>query len=357
MARRKQVARIDEGIGARRHAINIETMKVFCHVAREQSFSRGATASGITQSAATQCVRRIEEHLRTQLIDRRKRPLILTRAGQLCYREFRRIVEIYDALVDQLQAEQREIAGTIDVAAIYSVGLHGLGTCMQQFLRSYPQAKVQLEYRRPDEVYDAVETGRAHLGLVSYPQARPGLTVVALRAERMVLACRPDHPLAARRAVPLGAISGQPMITFDRDLPIRRDIDRQLRRRDVKIDVAMEFDNIETIKQAVEIGAGISILPEPTVCKEVRMGTLAAVRFTDCDLRRPIGAIHRERMTLTPTLSKFLELLKEMPLDTLDDAPPADSPPGQAPKAATGDSGSTAETDRYATPNGGEDSP
>ncbi|MCR4415231.1 MAG: LysR family transcriptional regulator [Thermoguttaceae bacterium] len=162
---------------ARRHAINIETMKVFCHVAREQSFSRGAMASGITQSAATQCVRRIEEHLRTQLIDRCKRPLISTRAGQLCYREFCRIVEIHDALVDQLQAEHREIGGTIDVAAIYSVELHGLGACMQQFLRSYPQAKVQLEYRRPDEVYDAVETGRAHLGLVSYPQARPGLTV------------------------------------------------------------------------------------------------------------------------------------------------------------------------------------
>ncbi len=356
MAGRKQVDRLDEGIGTRRHAINIETMKVFCHVAREQSFSRGAAASGITQSAATQCVRRIEEHLRTQLIDRRKRPLILTRTGQLCYREFCRIVEVYDALVDQLQAEQREIAGTIDVAAIYSVGLHGLGTCMQQFLRSYPQAKVQLEYRRPDEVYDAVETGRAHLGLVSYPQARPGLTVVALRAERMVLACRPDHPLATRRAVPLGAISGQPMVTFDRELPIRRDIDRQLRRRDVKVEVAMEFDNIETIKQAVEIGAGISILPEPTVCKEVRMGTLAAVRFTDCNLRRPIGAIYRERMTLTPTLSKFLELLKEMPLDTLDDAPGTD-PPVQAPNVAAAEINTTAAAERCAAPKGREDSP
>ncbi len=356
MARRKQVDRLDEGLGARRHAINIETMKVFCHVAREQSFSRGAAASGITQSAATQCVRRIEEHLRAQLIDRRKRPLILTRGGQLCYREFCRIVEIYDALVDQLQAEQREIGGTIDVAAIYSVGLHGLGACMQQFLRSYPRAKVQLEYRRPDEVYDAVESGRAHLGLVSYPQARPGLTVVALRAERMVLACRPDHPLAARGAAPLAAIGGQAMVTFDRDLPIRRDIDRQLRRRDVKVEVAMEFDNIETIKQAVEIGAGISILPEPTVCKEVRMGTLAAVRFTDCNLRRPIGAIYRERMTLTPTLSKFLELLKEMPLDTLDDT--AEPKPWDQPESASSaDSGTTAKTARRLPPGRREDSP
>ena len=298
-------------------AMNIETMKVFCNVVQKQSFSLGAAASDISQSAATQCVQRLEEEVGTQLIDRRKRPLMITPSGQICYREFCKIIENYEALLGRLEVSEREIGGTIRVAAIYSVGLHGLGHCMQQFMRSYPKAKVQLEYLRPNEVYEAVETGRAQFGVVSYPSTSPDLAVIPLRSEEMLLACRCDHPLAGKESISLTALAGEEMIGFDRDLPIRKEIDRCLRQRGVSVRMVMEFDNIETIKQAIEIGAGVSILPEPTVCKEVKMGTLSVVRFNDCALRRPIGVIHRDRLVLSPTMAKFLELLERMPVETL----------------------------------------
>jgi DNA-binding transcriptional LysR family regulator len=75
--------------------------------------------------------------------------------------------------------------------------------------------------------------------------------------------------------------------------------------------MVMEFDNIETIKQAVEIGAGISILPEPTVEKELKIGTLAAIPIANQKIRRPIGIIHRQRKAFTPTIIRFVDLLKE----------------------------------------------
>jgi DNA-binding transcriptional LysR family regulator len=71
----------------------------------------------------------------------------------------------------------------------------------------------------------------------------------------------------------------------------------------------MEFDNIETIKQAVEIGAGISILPEPTVRREVETGTLVAIPLIAPVLKRPIGIIHRQRKVFTPTATKFMKML------------------------------------------------
>jgi DNA-binding transcriptional LysR family regulator len=74
----------------------------------------------------------------------------------------------------------------------------------------------------------------------------------------------------------------------------------------------MEFDNIETIKQAVEIGAGISILPEPPIRDACRMGTLVAVPLIAPELHRPIGIIFRQRKVFTPTASKFVELLKQV---------------------------------------------
>ena len=206
------------------------------------------------------------------------------------------------------------------VAAIYSVGLYGLGQCMQQFMRSFPQARVQLEYLRPADVYDAVQSGRVDLGIVSYPAAQRGLSVISLRSEEMVVTCHAQHPLASQKSVNLQDLEGEAFVAFERDLPIRKEIDRQLRQLRVSVRVVLELDNIETIKQAVEIGAGLSILPEPTVCKEVQIGTLAAMRLHGCSLWRPIGIIHRDRTVFSPTMTRFVELLENMPVAKLAEA-------------------------------------
>jgi DNA-binding transcriptional LysR family regulator len=238
----------------------------------------------------------------------------------LCHQAFRRILDIYDALNGELHSSPGDVTGNVYVAAIYSVGLHGLGNSMQEFMKSCPRATVRLEYLRPAEVYEAVKNGMVDLGVVSYPVAQPGLNVVLLRSERMVLACHPDHPLARHQAVSLHMLQGENLIGFDRGLPIRKDIDRCLRRHSVSVQVTMEFDNIETIKHAVEIGGGISLVPEPTVCKEARSGSLAVVRLLDCELRRPIGLIYLDRKMFTPAMSKFVELLEKVEVETLADA-------------------------------------
>jgi DNA-binding transcriptional LysR family regulator len=73
----------------------------------------------------------------------------------------------------------------------------------------------------------------------------------------------------------------------------------------------MEFDNIETIKQAIAIGAGVSILPRPTILKEVGNRTLAAAPLSMAELVRPLGIIHRRGKLFTPTIVRFLELLRQ----------------------------------------------
>jgi DNA-binding transcriptional LysR family regulator len=300
--------------------MNIDMLRVFCSVVEQQSFSAGAALHRISQSAATQAIQRLEEHFGTRLLDRRKRPPMLTPAGEICRQEFRKIIELYDAVADQIRVLGDEIQGHVRVAAIYSVGLYGLGHCMQQFMVSYPKARVQLEYLRPADVYEAVQSGRVDLGIVSYPAALRGLSVIPLRSEEMVLTCQAQHALASRKSVSLAALAGEKFVGFDRDLPIRKEIDRQLRQQGVTVEVVLEFDNIETIKQAVEIGAGISILPEPTVCKEVQIGTLAAIRLRGCSLQRPIGILHRDRLVFSPTVSRFVELLQQMPMAKLSEA-------------------------------------
>ncbi len=291
--------------------MNIETLRIFCDVVQFRSFSRGAAANRVSQSAATQAIRRVEEHFGVELLDRSKRPFVLTPEGEICYKGFREVLELYDAVEARVRSLRHEVAGLVRVGAIYSVGLHQMRRCMQQFLRSYPKARVRLEYLHPQKVYDAVYRGELDLGIVSYPEASSELSVIALRSETMVLVCHPEHPLAKRKAATAEHLRGLDFVAFDRELTIRKEIDRYLRQRSVAINVVMEFDNIETIKQAVEVGAGVSILPQPTVYHEVGRGTLVAIPLIAPQLQRPLGIIHRKRKVFTPTATKFIELLVE----------------------------------------------
>jgi DNA-binding transcriptional LysR family regulator len=292
--------------------MNIETLRIFCDVVQHQSFSRGAKINEVSQSAATQSVHRVEEYFGVQLVDRSKRPFVLTPEGQACYEGFREVLELYNSVESRVRSLRNEISGLVRVAAIYSVGLHDMSRCMQDFMRRYPKAKVHLEYLRVNKIYDAVLSAEVDLGIVSWPAASPDLDVLPLRSERMVVVCPPGHPLTARETVAAEDLEGTEFVGFDRDLSIRKEIDRCLRQRSINIRIAMEFDNIETVKQAVEIGAGVSILPEPTVRNEVRGGSLVAIPLVEPEIYRPLGIIHRQRKTFTPSVAKFVELLQQV---------------------------------------------
>ena len=181
-----------------------------------------------------------------------------------------------------------------------------------------------MEYLHPERVLESVENGEADLGIVSYPRSNRLVEAEPWREEAMVIVCAPSHPLAAADETPLAAIAGLPMVGFDADLVIRHEIDRVLDVQGVEVDVAMEFDNIETIKRAIEIDAGIAILPEPTVLREVAAGTLARVRIADADaarlLVRPLGIIRSRNRQLAPTAQRFLDLLRGNAAD-LEDVP------------------------------------
>ncbi|HUY36622.1 MAG TPA: LysR substrate-binding domain-containing protein [Pirellulales bacterium] len=291
-------------------AIQLKSLKVFCDVVRQRSFSRAADANQISQSGASQLVQQLEEGLGVKLIDRSKRPFVLTPEGEVYYEGCRGVVERYFAVEDRVRTLHQEVAGHVRVASIYSVGLHHMNRHLQDFLSQHPKANVRLEYLHPHRVYQSVEDDLADLGLVSYPKSSRTVTAIAWREEPMVLVTSPGHPLANRTRVGLDELNGQTMVGFDADLTIRREIDRVLDLHGAEVRVVMEFDNIETIKRAIEIDAGVALLPEPTVVREVQSGTLAAVPLDTDELVRPLGIIHRRGKELSSTAQRFIELLQ-----------------------------------------------
>ena len=292
--------------------MSFDHLRLFRDIVQARSLSRGAASNGISQSAASQQIRDVEARLGVALLDRSTRPFTLTPAGRL-YAELCRDVlrrkEEFDVALETLKAE---VEGTVRVASIYSVGISEMSHLKDEFSKRYPNARLEVEYLRPKMVYAAVLEDRADLGLVSYPEATRQLAVIPWRQEQMTVAAAPSHPLAQRPVLAASDLTGQDFIEFDDDLPIKHETDRFLREHAIAVNRVMHFDNVQTIKEAVALGAAISILPARVMQAEIGQGRLVSIPI-DATLVRPLGIVHRRRRKLHRAAESFLALLQEQP--------------------------------------------
>jgi DNA-binding transcriptional LysR family regulator len=287
--------------------------KLFRDIGQFRSVSRGASQNGISQSAASQHIHELEKKLGVSLLDRTTRPLTLTAAGKLYFdlcRDVLRREEEFAAALDELKAH---VEGDVRVVSIYSIGLSEMSRLQEEFSRRYPNAQLHVDYLRPQKIYEALLADQADLGLVSYPVATKDLAVIPWREEEMSVAAPITHPLAAKAVLLPSDLNGQEYIGFDEDLSIRRELDRFFREQGVEIHLAMQFDNIQMIKEAVALGSGISILPARTMSAEIEQGRLVAIPLHAPELVRPVGIVHRKRKKFNRATQSFLELLQESP--------------------------------------------
>jgi len=280
--------------------------------------SKGAAHCGVSQSAASQHVQEVEKRLGVTLLDRSKRPLELTIAGKI-YNEFcRDVLRREEELGLELESLKEQVEGTVRVASIYSIGLSEMTHLQEEFSRRYPTASLHVEYMRPEKVYESVLNDGADLGLVSYPESGRDLAVISWREEQMQVAVPPSHPFARRKEIFPVDLNGQTFIGFDEDLTIRRELDRFFKAEAIEVNLVMHFDNIHTIKEAVAVGSGISILPARTMQTEIAQGRLVAVKLHAPKLVRPVGIVHRKRKKFNRAAQAFLELLARQPARQLE---------------------------------------
>jgi len=293
--------------------MQIESLKVFCDLAETESFTKAAQINAVTQSAVSQQISALERTFKSLLIERSKKKFRLTREGQTLYEYSKQIIQTYESLHSKLQELKDIISGTIRVATIYSIGLHDLPPYVKKFMKSYPTVNIHVEYRRANQVYEDVLGNVVDLGLVAYPAKDAKLEIIPLRKEPLVLITHPHHPFAKQKSVKLKALAGQKVIGFEPDIPTRKALDKILKEYDVEVKHVMEFDNVETVKRAVEIDAGISIVPQGTVIQEINKQTLVAVPIEDGDFFRPLAAIYKKNKVLSPAMKQFLSILKDSP--------------------------------------------
>ncbi len=119
-------------------SIQLRCLRVFCDVVRRRSFSKAADDHGITQGAASQAVQHLEEYLKVHLIDRSKRPLVLTAEGEKFYDGVAQLLRQFDSLVEDTQLGEGQVSGKVAVGAIYSLGLSYLPAIQERFKARFP---------------------------------------------------------------------------------------------------------------------------------------------------------------------------------------------------------------------------
>jgi len=291
--------------------MQIETLKMYCDLVETRSFTKAGQINEVTQSAVSQQISALERSFKSVLVERSKKMFKLTREGQTVYDYSQEILRASHSLHARLEELKDIISGNIRGSAIYSIGLYELAAQVKKFMQSHPTVNVHIEYRHADQVYDDVLNHDVEFGLVAYPAKHPKLEIVALRQEPLVLVCNPEHPFAKLNQVRLQELQGQKFVGFAPDIPTRRALDRIFKTHGVSVSYEMEFDNVDTVKRAVEIDAGVAIVPAATSVSEVAKRTLVAVPIADGDCFRPTAVIYKKHEILTPALKQLLAVLKE----------------------------------------------
>jgi DNA-binding transcriptional LysR family regulator len=293
--------------------VHFDSLKIFTDLVHTGSFSEAARRSQVTQSAVSQQIRSLEKRLGAQLFERTSHATTPTPEGRVLLEACEQITRLYDDARSRIAEMKSTVQGSLSIATVLSIGLHELPPHIRSFREKYPEAVVEVSYRRASQVYGDVLEGAADLGLVAYPKTRRGLTTHVYARDRLCVICNPAHPLASRKSLRLPELEGAAFIAFEPDAPTRQAIDRVFKIENVHVKRVLEFDNIETVKRAVEIEASVSIVPQRTVRQEVQRGTLCAleIKAPAEEIWRPLGVLRRRSKAVTPAMRAFMHLLEE----------------------------------------------
>lgn len=267
----------------------------------------------MTQSAASQSVQHLEEFLGVKLIDRTKRPFILTAEGQKFFDGLGGVIRQFDALVDEVRVGQgasAPVTGQVMVASIYSMGLSYLPTLQEEFQKQFPSATMNYHLAHPHEVYRMVEQGTVDFGMVSYPENTQTIQSALWRDEPMVLVASPRHRLAMESSpIQPSDLSQVALVAFASNLRIRQEIDKELRNLGITMRIAVELDNIDSVKHAAVVNSGVAILPKLTVQSELASGSLKLLNCERLNLTRPLGIIQRRDVSMSRAARTFVDLI------------------------------------------------
>jgi DNA-binding transcriptional LysR family regulator len=301
--------------------LHADRLRAFLAVVQEGGFSRAARKLGQTQSSVSQAVRALEDEVGEVLLDRAGRTVQLTEAGKLVAFHAERVFEELGRLNAALSARRALTAGRLLLGTSDTLATYVLPRVFARFRARYPSVELSLDNRPSPAIAARVAARELDLGVVSLPlphelriagkRASDALRIEVLAAQRDVVIVPPDHALATRKRLTLGELASETWVLLDSSTSTRALLDERFRELGLEPRVSMEMSSVEVLKRLVELGFGVSVVPEVATRSEVQNRSLCAVELAGLGNQRKLGLVSPLSGLLSHAARAFRDVLVE----------------------------------------------
>lgn len=298
------------------HHWTLQQMRLFEAVARLRSYTRAAQELHLTQPAVHIQVKRLEETMGLPLIEAVGKKLLLTHAGEQVYATTIAVMAQLEDLKVALMHMKGKVAGPLRIAAVTSAEFfmpHFLG----HFLRDHPEVQPLLKVANREQVIKRLTANEDDFVVMGQVPEGMALAVNPFMDNLLVPIAHPEHPLAARRKIPLEELATERFLMREPGSGTRSATERRFAERGLKVSVYMELGSTEAIKQAVMAGLGVSVQSTSSLRLELETGRIVALDVVGFPLRRKWHAVHLQGKRLSLTAATFLAFLAREGLGSL----------------------------------------
>ncbi|WP_082866198.1 LysR family transcriptional regulator [Marinomonas gallaica] len=292
--------------------MDIQELLTFIKVAETHSFSDAADALFITQPAVSKRIAALESNLNVKLFDRIGRQIHLTEAGTRLLPKAKRLANDLNDIKRSMTLQMDDVSGELNIATSHHIGLHRLPKTLKRFQLEFPQAEIKIDFTQSEDAHRQIIKGEAEIGIITLSsQSENMLNAIPIWSDPLQCVVSLDHPLAQLDDVDVIELSKYPCVLPHENTFTRQIAEKVFAVNNVRPQVKMNTNNLDTLAMLVSIGWGWSLIPSTVVNDQ-----LAVVNLPDLNVERKLGVIHHKQRTLSRAASAFIELLQTQSMNS-----------------------------------------
>jgi len=283
--------------------MDTQNLKAFLAVADHASFSLAAEQLHLTQPAVSKRIATLESHLGCRLFDRIGRTIRLTEGGRALLPRAQHILQSVRDTQQAIHNLSGSVSGKLRLATSHHIGLHHLPIILRRFTEDFPEVELELGFMDSEQAYDAIHRGDAELAVVTMAPSQPTyIEAIPLWQDPLSVVVSPQHLLANRVSINVEELASLPAILPDLNTYTGQLIQKLFAQKQLKLNLSMATNYLETIKMMVSIGLGWSILPNTMVDQQ-----LHSIHVASLQASRTLGCIYHRGRTLSNAANTFLQ--------------------------------------------------
>lgn len=293
--------------------MNLKDLKYLVALADTGHFGRAAERTFVSQPTLSAQVKKLEEYLGVKLVERQPKNVQLTEVGKQIVARARRMLNEGDEIIALARHNADPLAGKLKLGLIPTIGPYLLPRVMLKIRRALPHLGLMLYEHQTEALLKRLRDGELDLGIMALPAAQQGLESRALYAEPFTVALPNNHPLALKSTIKVHDLKGQTLLLLEDGHCLRDQALEVCSRVDIHEVEDFRATSLETLRQMVVAGLGITLLPELAV--ESPFGSqrgLTIRQFTKPAPRRTVGAVWRKSTTRAAAIGAVCDVLESV---------------------------------------------